>query len=441
LKKYASLFLVVLTVLPVSMYAEEKQEWQSKTSLVVEYGLDALERRYYHPSFRFDLPIYGGVFFAQVDFHERLNGRLQGTIDYWVDVGLRKDVTKRLGLELRLNHFCRHQTLRDTAYVWNMNEILARVVLARGPVTLALGGGGFTGGSDGYRGLLTAGGEWRGFLLPELTLAAELKLVDLSRLYHELGFSLALNPALDLFFRHVRHYELPSSSCLGLRLHAPGGGKTFLDALQVRVGASPFHRELKLEVDGEFKLEFFRNAARRVALAFAFNAPVLNGDGFFAQFWPWKMIYDIGLDYERRLAPDLFAAWVTRYRLDMPVDRERPFAASLFTGLALRNQADFDVLEKDVRFEIAAGYDFKHGLELAGKLGLEIWSNGVAQVLAEMRSQVGTDHLRLDVRLLASGGRRLEFRPYLGWKKEIGVDPAPATPGKLLFGVGFFKKL
>ena len=112
-----------------------------------------------------------------------------------------------------------------------------------------------------------------------------------------------------------------------------------------------------------------------MAIAIDFESPILNGDGFFAQFWPGKMIYDIGLDYEKKIAPSLFVAWVAQYRLDMPVDDELPFHASLFTGLALRNQANFDELGPDVRYEVAAGYDFKRGLEFNGKLGLGIWSN------------------------------------------------------------------
>ena len=164
------------------------------------------------------------------------------------------------------------------------------------------------------------------------------------------------------------------------------------------------------------------------------------GDGFFAQFWPWKMLYDVGLDYERRLSPGLFAAWVSRYRLDMPVDSAEPFAASLFTGLALRNQPDFDVLEKDVRFEAAAGFDFKRGLEVSGRLGLGIWHGRGWQVLTEMKGQADGGRIRFDLRLLASGGRNVECRPYLGWTKDIGIDPTQETPGKFLFGLGFFKK-
>lgn len=71
----------------------------------------------------------------------------------------------------------------------------------------------------------------------------------------------------------------------------------------------------------------------RIVAGVDFESPILNGDGFFAQFWPGKMIYDINLDYEKKMGPRCFAAWTTHYRLDLPVDDDLPFAASLFTGL------------------------------------------------------------------------------------------------------------
>jgi hypothetical protein len=439
LKKCLPLFLAVLTLLSLSVRAGEKQVRQNKATLVVEYGLDSLERRYYHPVFRFDFPIRGGGFFSQVQYLSRMNGRLQGAIDYWVDAGMQKHLGDTLRLELRLNHFCRHETLRDTAYVWNMNEVLGRAILERAGLTLAVGGGGFIGGSSGYRQLATAGAEWRGFLLPELSLAAELKLVNFSRLYHEAGFSLALNRAVEIFFKNTRHYEFRNTSYLGLRFRSDGAEAAFLDVMKVLVGASPFDSEFKLEIEGDFKLEFFRNDSRRVALSVEFETPILNGDSFLAQFWPGKMIYDIGLDYERRITPGLLAAWVTHYRLDMPVDEDLSFAASLFTGLALRSQPEFDLLERDVRYEVAAGYDFKRGPEASGKLGLEIWQCPWLKVFTEMKGLVGARRLRLDLRLLAAGGGAVELRPYLGWKKELALDPRQDAPGKFLFGLGFFK--
>ncbi len=434
------LFLIALALLPVPVYAQEKQERQNKASLVVEYGLDSLERRYYHPTFHFDFPFKGGNMFSEVQYHSRMNGRLQGAIDYWVIVGVQKELRDELRFEFRLNHFCRHETVRDTPYVWNLNEVLAGVALDGRNFGLALRGGGFIGGSEGYRQLAVLGGEWRGFPIPELSLFAELKLVNFSRVYHECGFSLALNKAVDIFFKNTRHYEFRNMSYLGLRFRSDGADSGFLDVMKVLAGASPFDNKFKLEVEGDFKLEFFRNDSRRVVLGVEFDAPILNGDGFFAQFWPGKMIYDLGLDYEKKTARDLFLAWVAHYRLDMPVDEDLPFAASLFTGLAVRNQADFDRLEQDVRYEVAAGYNFKHGLEFSGKLGLMMWKNDCLKLFTEMKSQVGAGKIRLDLRLLASGGRAVEVRPYLGWKKDINVNPGREVPGRFLFGLGFFKK-
>jgi len=427
-----------MAMLTVPARAGEKREHQKQASLVVEYGLDSLERRYYRPVFRFDFPFRGGGFFSQVEYLSRMNGRIQGAIDYWVDAGVSKSLGDGLQLELRLNHFCRHETLRDTPYIWNMNEVLARAILERGGLTLALGGGGFIGGSSGYRQLAVAGAEWRGFLLPELSLEAELKLVNFSRLYHEAGFSLALNRAVGIFFRNTRHFEFRNASYLGLRFRSDGAESGFIDSMKVLVGASPFDDRFKLEVEGDFKLEFFKNDSRRVVIGVEFETPILNGDGFLAQFWPGEMIYDIGLDYEKRVTPVLLAAWVARYRLEMPVDKDLPFAASLFTGLALRNQPEFDALGQDVRYEVVLGYDFKRGLEAEGRLGLGIWKCRSLKLFTEMKGLVGARRLRLDFRLLASGGGAVEFRPYLGWKKELGLDPRQDEPGKILFGLGFF---
>jgi hypothetical protein len=440
LNKYLALFLASLVLIPFSNLAEENSRRQNQATLVVEYGLDSLERRYYHPTFHFDFPFRGGNVFSQVQYHSRMNGGLQGAIDYWVNVGVQKELRDKLTLELRLNHFCRHQTLRDLPYVWSLNEVLGRVILNRGSFTLALGGGGFIGGSAGYRQLVTAGAEWRGFFIPELSLCAELKLVNFSRLYHEIGFSLALNKTIDIFFKNTRYYEFRNTSYLGLRLHAGEENDAFLDTMKVLAGVSPFDREFKLEVEGDFKLEFFRNESRRVLLGVNFKTPILNGDGFFAQFWPAKMIYDLSLDYEKKFGSHLFAAWVSRYRADMPIDVKLPFTASLFTGLALRNQPDFDVLERTLRYEVAAGYDFKRGLEISGNLGLGIYTNRLFKVFAEVRAEADSGRIRGDLRLFGSFGRQVEIRPYCGWKKEISLDHAPDVPGKFLFGLGFFKK-
>lgn len=442
LKKYLPLLLAALALLSVPVPAAPGEEKSNNASLVVEYGLDSLERRYYHPSFRFDFPFRKGYWFAEVQYHSRMNGRLQGAIDYWVNVGAQKALNEKLALELRLNHFCRHEVMRAAPYVWNLNEVLGKVSLAGENFSLVLGGGGFIGGSEGYRGLVTANGSWQGFLIPELALFAEVKLVNFSRIYHDVGFAVALSPSIDFFFKNTHHYEFPNTSYLGLRLHSGNGSRdgAFLDYVKALAGVSPFDDRFKLEIEGAFGLEFFRNDSRRVALGIVFETPVLNGDSFFSQFWPLRMSYAIGLDYEKKLAPRLFAAWVARYNLTVLVDRDRPFTASLFTGLALRNQPDFDELGQDVRYEVMAGYNFKRGLELDGRLGLGIWGNGSLKVFTEMKGQVDDQRIRLDLRLMASAGNRVEFRPYVGWKKDIGFQQPSAGQDKLLFGLGFFKK-
>ena len=176
------------SLLPIGVLAAEGAERKNGASLVMEYGLDSLERRYYHPVFRFDFPSKWGNLFSEVQYHSRMNGRLQGAIDYWVNVGVQKTVREKWTFELRLNHFCRHETVRATPYVWNLNEVLGKVGLAGRNFDLALAVGGFTGGSEGYRQLAVMSAEWRGFFIPELALAAELKWVNFTRFFHEWGY-------------------------------------------------------------------------------------------------------------------------------------------------------------------------------------------------------------------------------------------------------------
>ena len=202
----------------------------------------------------------------------------------------------------------------------------------------------------------------------------------------------------------------------------------------------PFDDVSKAEVAGAFKFDFFADDRKRVVAAVDFEAPILKGDGFFAQFWPGKMIYDIALDYERRVGSGLYAAWTTHYRLEQPVDDDLPFAASLFTGLALRNQAEFDELENDFRYELAVGYDFKRGPEFNGRIGMGIWKNDSVKIVGEIRTQGDGKRIRLDSRLLASFGKTVQLRPFIGWKKDIGLDPGASGAGKFLIGLVFFRK-
>jgi hypothetical protein len=58
-----------------------------------------------------------------------------------------------------------------------------------------------------------------------------------------------------------------------------------------------------------------------------------------------------------------------------------------------------------------------------------------------MRTQIDGKRVRNDFRLLASFGRAVQVRPFLGWKKDLGMNPARSAPGRFLFGLGFFTSL
>jgi len=84
LKKILLLFLIAWILTPLAAYGEEGSKRTNSATLVMEYGIDSLERRYYRPVFHFDfylsetenhisninLPRYN--IFKKKMFHERV---------------------------------------------------------------------------------------------------------------------------------------------------------------------------------------------------------------------------------------------------------------------------------------------------------------------------------------------------------------------------------
>ena len=100
----------------------------------------------------------------------------------------------------------------------------------------------------------------------------------------------------------------------------------------------------KLEIEGDFKLEFFRNDSRRAGASDSVQSrPILNGNRFSPSSrrashlrHRARLRENAGPEPVRRLGGALPGR--------LPVDEGGPSRASLFTGLAVRNQAEFDVL-------------------------------------------------------------------------------------------------
>ncbi len=303
-----------------------------------------------------------------------MNGDLQGVIDYWVRVGAENrvwgdDAGGSVSVEAVLNHFCRHLASIANPYVLNLNELMGRVVVRSGGAALGAGFGPFIGGSRGYGQLASFTLDAAPFLLPEASFAGELKWVDFERFYYEATLSVGLGGGAEIFLRAARHYDYPAAAYLGLRLRSNGPLSKHVGDFNATVGVYPYYDVHKLLVVGSYRLPILRGDDRRFLAAIDFQTPLLSGSGFWGQFWPDRMIHAASAEYERTLPGGMRAAWYARYVVDMPVDKAVRFRSHLATGLLLRNQPEFERLDKPIRFEVAAGYDFAFDFDARIKLG------------------------------------------------------------------------
>jgi hypothetical protein len=376
-----------------------------------------------------------------------MNGRLQGPIDFWIHAGYGLDLSKSVSLETGLTHFCRHLTSVENSYILNLNELTGAIRVREGGVEASVGYGRYIGGSPGYGGLMVFSLKASRVLIPELSFAGGWKWVDFDAQLHDMELSLGLSRGIALFIRSARTYGLPTETFLGVRLSGENGGDggpKQLTGFRLSAGAYPFYGAHKLLVSGGFRLEFAKNENGRFFADLDFDAPVLTGDGFFAHFWPDRMIYGLRADYEKTLGGGLFAAWYACYDVDMPSDKAVDFLASLSTGLAIRNQPDFERLEKAIRFEVRGGIDFKYDYDAGLKLGINtVSAGGAANVGAEIRWQANSMRRSGELKIFADFGRDVSVRPFVGIKKidyAAGGTPGPDGLAKrITLGFGFYK--
>jgi hypothetical protein len=445
----AVLFAVILWGLSPTAFAENKDAamWtRSRGTITAEFGIDSLQRKFYRPRFDFSWPlavIGGGRAWLEIDFLQRINGKLGGEIDYWVKAGTEKRIDDGISFDASLNHFCRHLTSTANPYVLNLNEVVGRVWVRADGVELGAGFGPFIGGSPGYDRLMVFDFNLPRFLLPELSFESEWKWVDFEAIYYDAGLSVGLSPSMDVFIRAARHYGFAPTAYLGIRFRPEGVDNDYVDGFDTAIGIYPFYNAHKLLATGAYRLNFIREGDRRFLLDVDFQTPLLSGDGFFAQFWPDRILHAVSAEYEKPLPGGLFVSWYARYFVDMPVDKEVRFRSSLSTGLLLRNQADFDRLDEAVRFEIAAGYDFAFAYDVRIKLGAGGRVGKTTTIGAEFRLEANGERRTAEGRAFASFGRDIGIRPFIGVRQISYIAGGPPPPdsfrNKLTFGVGFYK--
>ena len=224
-----------------------------------------------------------------------------------------------------------------------------------------------------------------------------------------------------------------------LRRAAPGPCKASLS----RPGSFLSTNDYKLSAVGEYRLEAHRRGSSRLILDAAFSSPILDGDSFFAQFRPDKLVHSVRGEYERAIGRDLFASWYADYTLDIPADKALPFKGSLATGLRLKNQTQFERLERRFRFDVGAGWNFKRRGEISIRAGANTGPGRGLAAGAEVSCLMwGVGRSHLDARVFLDAGGAVSVRPFVGFRNgpSLAGDGPPGT-FRFVVGVGLYKWL
>lgn len=411
-----------------------------------EAGIDSLERRYYRPTFSFSSPLFGAPSWqwnSRLMYDQRLNGRLRGASDFWLTTGLEFKLPGNWSLEAALRHMCRHQTSRDNPVIFDINEVLGILRLHEKGMTLGLGFGGYIGKTRDFRHLAL-------FILtlPDvpfggIDVETEVKWVDFSQWLYEAGFSVALGPNTALFIRGARAYQFPAALYMGFRYTSGEAGGRPLENFKFAAGTVPFDERYKLAVLGEYRMEIHREGRSRLFTDVGIDSPVLYGDGFLSQFRPDKLVYHIRGEYEREAGRSLYVSWYAAYALEMPADKDLPFAGSLGTGLKLKNQPNFERLDRRFRFEIAAGWNFKYDEEAAFRAGVNTRPEGDLSIGADLECRMfGRRRARIDMRLFTNIGRAVAIRPFVGLRNGPSLSGIGSSDAfKFVVGICLYRWL
>ncbi len=406
--KTVILGLILLALIPPPLTALELKQ----AELQVEIGSDNRERRFYRPRFIFAFPLGQIQFKADFSYYQQANSRTAGMVDYWVKLSLEKKLTDAWSGFFGFSHFCRHQLLIDTPYVFNINEITAGMKLSRPNSSFSLAGGTLVHGTYENKLLLLGRAEIGRFLLPELRGSVEFRYVGSLPLMYSFETGLELSDGLEIFARLEKRYRLAMEAFLGFRISSGGQALPLVDRIGLANALVLGHSEHKFESAGEFRLNFpARNNARIYASAHIYS-PFHNGDSFLGTFFPAELRYLLELRYQRPLA-GMQAGWFWEYDINGPFDRDAALASEMSIGFFLAGQDDFKKLEKAIRFEIKTGLGFKNGLLAGARLGLNTAPGKAAIVGLEGELLWRPDHLYWQLRLFSSGPDYISLRPYL----------------------------
>lgn len=435
-------FLLLCFFLPKLLAGSSFDDFQlskAKAEAEIELGIDSFERRFYRPKLQFHFPLKSNLLFFRIMYYQRINSRLQGEVDFWLKMGLKRALADNLILEASLNHLCRHISSVVYSNVLDVNELVGRLWLYRKNYRLGFGLGTYLGGSDSYQSLGVLNFDFQRILKSEFSLKGEVKLVDFDEILHEIELSSALNESVDLFIRNTKHYEYKNTTYLGIRLKSDGKAENYVEHLRFRWGYYPFDDTYKAFAAKEIKLEFFKTSQRRVLFSFQGMIPILESKGLFiGMFKPERLRYPLSVEYEKKTGDKLFVFGYWRYDIVMPIDVAKEFSSNLGVGVGLRNQPNFNMISKKLRFEFLGGFNFTHKYDAEGAVGLNTLNKNF-NIGAELHFRINSDHSKAEFELFIEVGRGVKIRPFVRLERSSYFNSDDHSNNNILFGIQFIK--
>jgi hypothetical protein len=434
----ARIYLLFLFLFAGTLSAHQEAT-RTEAEAQLEMGIDSRQQKYLRPVFRYDFTLPYGSLFTEVMFYQRGGEALKGAIDFWLNIGYLKKISRRLTGEFRLNHMCRHMASVENPDIFNLNELLARVWHENAGIYLGWGYGIYLGGNQDYTSFLTGSVRLPALFGSEFSVEADVKFRDFQEILYQVELIFSLSKSTDLFVRNSRDYDFENATYIGVRMKSFGRVREYLDSLKLSAGFYPHFEAHKILVEGEFRLMFFKNSSRKLLFTLNFSAPIIRDNGFWGDFYPENMTYVFNLEYEKEILPGWMVLWYSRYYLHLPLDIDRTFDSDLGTGLGIRNQSDFDRLDKALRFDISAGYNFDLDYNVRVNTGFRLLKTNRLDLFVDVKSELSRARFWSSIRLFLNLGQAISIRPFIRFDRNEAFGSDQPVITTFLFGVAMFK--
>lgn len=413
--------------------------------LRAELGVSQDGHGYVRPRIRYSLPVASSRLFFETIYEQRLNERLEGTVDFWLKGGFLAPLGRGFDFEISANHLCRHSLSRPGPFVLSVNEALGRMWWSGRGAQVGVGAGLYFNTSPlifeeqrPSHGLAVADFGFDEMFGSPFSLNLEFKLVDFQRVLPDLELRARLGSGIFLFVRNVTTYDFPNTTNFGLGFGSDTPEKTNVSFVSSEAIALPADESHKLIVDQRVTLDFARTAEQRFVLQIEADVPVLRGEEFLGLFRPEMLDYPFVIQYERRLGSGSYVFGYGGYEVSLPVDAPHRFSTALGLGLGLRNQRVFQALGKPFRYEVSAGLNSSRDYDARLSLGLNS-VNLQPDIGLEASALFNAKARQAGLKAFAEFGTGTRVRLFIvvDWMRDL--EPVKSDRTRVGIGFGFFR--